>query len=160
MVIRPTNALQQMFYSVVWMTGFTVAGFSRPEIGQSQRPSVWPPEPSDALCYIQTSTGETINLDRLCGGRQSTRSELMSTTDRRFLDNYQRSLKKRLPATLQQTALARFQKHPQATVKQARQICNALQAGMSADFLAPQGVPEVDVLHALAPKYYCPQFHD
>lgn len=112
---------------------------------------------SDLVCYMQASDGKIISLDKLCG---SSENNVLSTIDRQFLENYQRSLKKRLSVSLSQVALSRIQQQPQALITKAQSICQAIRSGMPTESLNPQGKAEVDIINALAPKYYCPEFHD
>jgi hypothetical protein len=113
--------------------------------------------PVDYVCYIKTSDGRTIDLVKLCGSSGRGRAIALDPKDQAFVNSYQRSLSKRLNSS---SFVSRVQRNPQVVIERARGICNALSAGMSIDLLQPQGNAEVDVLNALAPKYYCPEFDD
>ncbi|MEG3928591.1 DUF732 domain-containing protein [Microcoleus sp. D3_18a_C4] len=115
--------------------------------------------PDDYVCYIQRSNGQTIDLGKLCGSSGRGRPIALQPNDQAFINNYQRSLSKRLNSS-SSDAVSRVQRNPQAAIERARGICNALSGGMSIDLLQPKGNAEVDALNALAPKYYCPEFDD
>ncbi|MCY7321601.1 MAG: hypothetical protein LH660_07320 [Phormidesmis sp. CAN_BIN36] len=75
----------------------------------------------DLICYIQSSNGSVINLSRFCAEDDAV---AISSTDRRFLELYQRSLEGRgsrsVPA-----------QNPQALVERAQAVCTAARSGPS-----------------------------
>lgn len=137
--------------------------------------------PEDSYCYFRTSDGRVINVDKLCGvptrndplparTNNTNRPMQRGNTNRppakkvnveeQFLQNFQNSLNRRLNSASKPSALADLQSNPQAFVNQAKQVCQALRSGTAIDKFAPQGNPKVDALYSLAPKYFCPEFHD
>lgn len=136
--------------------------------------------PEDSYCYFQTSDGRVINVDKLCGVptrdarppvRGTNNTPVRRTNNARspgrnvsveeqFLQNFQNSLNRRLSSASKPSALSDLQSNPQAFVNQAKQVCQALRSGTTIDKFAPQGNPKVDALYSLAPKYFCPEFHD
>lgn len=118
--------------------------------------------PQDSYCYFRTSDGRVIDVDKLCGvptkfDRPSVRK---TNVEEQFLQNFQRSLDRRLNSASKPNALSELARNPQAFINQAKQVCQALRSGMAIDKFTPQGNPKVDALYSLAPKYFCPEFHD
>jgi hypothetical protein len=119
--------------------------------------------PDDLYCYFETSDGRILNINQLCGdvptkNDRPTIQVTQNSVEARFLENFRGSLTRRTDSS--PGAINEIQKNPQALVNQAKQICQQLQAGRSLDNFAPQGEPKTDTLYALAPKYFCPEFHD
>ena len=111
------------------------------------------PKPSDLICYMQKSNGSVINLSRFCTGDSNTVA--VSTTDQRFLELYQRSLKKRSSGSRSvQAALTQAQQNPRSVVERAQAVCTGLRSGQS----QPQTLRQVgrDPLPTTALEYYCP----
>lgn len=111
-------------------------------------------QPSDLICYMQNSNGSVINLSRFCGGDSNTL--VVSTTDQRFLELYQRSLKKRSSGSRSTpAALTQAQQNPRSVVERAQAVCRGLRSGQS----QPQTLRQVgrDPLETTALEYYCPE---
>ena len=113
--------------------------------------------PGDLVCYMQTSDGRLLNLNKLCGSEQLATS--LSPTDQRFLDRYSALLRRRsmgLPAI--QTALLQAQQNPQAVLQRAQAFCAALRTGQ----FQPNTSGQVgdDLVTTMAPRYYCPELED
>ncbi len=111
-------------------------------------------KPSDLICYMQNSSGSVINLSRFCAGDSDL--AIVSTTDQRFLELYQRSLKKRSSGSRStQAALTQAQQNPRSVVERAQAVCTGLRSGQS----QPQTLKQVgrDPLETTALEYYCPE---
>ena len=124
----------------------------------SQSRSLIALNPEDFVCYMQTSNGRVLDLNRLCGGKKGTVNAL-STTDQSFLDRYRSFLGKRatkLPSV--QAAQLQAQQNPQAVLQRAQAVCTALRGGQTEPSTA--GQVGDDLFTTLAPEYFCPDLDD
>lgn len=108
---------------------------------------------TDLICYMQNSNGSVINLSRFCARDGDTAA--ISTTDRRFLELYQRSSEGRSRSPSVQA------QNPQSLVERAQALCTAARSGQS----QPQtrrvrGSFETLTFEALALEYYCPELDE
>jgi len=124
----------------------------------SQSSSLTALNPEDFVCYMQTSDGRVLDLNKLCGGKKGTVNAL-STTDQSFLDRYRSYLGKRstkLPSV--QAAQLQAQQNPQAVLQLAQAVCTALRTGQPQPTTA--GQVGDDLFTTLAPEYFCPELDD
>jgi hypothetical protein len=119
-------------------------------------------DPRDSLCYLETTDGRVVNLNRICGVGGSRPSSTLSALDRQFLLEYQAVLNRRHGrSAAAKNALSQAQNNPQAVVKRARDTCANIQKGISPDLAAiGQGGVEAPVIKDLALHHYCPDFDD
>lgn len=123
-------------------------------VAQSPYPAA--PSSENLLCYFETSSGTTLNLERLCGP-QSPVPNPLSATDQKFLEEYQGFLR----GYPNQVTLARLaNQNPQAIVDKANKLCNALRVGRPEFNNGGRPEPDADILSSLAPQYYCPEYDD
>lgn len=139
-------------------SAINVVHHQQPALSQSS--DVAAIEPGDFICYIEKSDGRIVNLNKLCDKGRSGSYATVSTTDQRFLENYQRLLRKRLRVSPSvQTALSQIQQNPQAAVQRAQAVCTAIRTGEPQN-LQPPGQVDADIFDTLAPKYYCPELNN
>ena len=108
---------------------------------------------TDLICYMQNSSGSVINLSRFCAEDGDTVA--ISTTDRRFLELYQRSSEGRSSSPSVQA------QNPQALVERAQALCTAARSRQSQPQIRRvRGSFETLTFEALALEYYCPELDE
>lgn len=80
---------------------------------------------NDLLCYMQTTNGQIVNLNKWCGRKPgNSPASFLSGNDQQFLQGYQSFLGKRAKTSPSlQALLSESQKSPQAIVERAKGVC-------------------------------------
>lgn len=128
-----------------------------------------PSNPNDLVCYMQSENGMTLNLDSLCGSKRPV--DFLPAKDRRFIENYQARLMGASPEA-QNVLLPIAEENPQAIIRKATELCNAIDNGKAVQFRQTQAemidkydvsgqktaIVNAGILDSLSRKYYCPEF--
>lgn len=134
------------------------ASLGVPFIAQATPPRSTAAQPS-YVCYLQTESGQVVNLSKLCGVKRSEQSTL-SIVDQQFLWDYQRSVKQRFKNSAIAQALPRSLQNPQALIQQAKDACGRIQSGMQPDVAGQSGSLDGALIKDLALAHYCPDLAD
>ncbi|MEP0872502.1 hypothetical protein NDA01_22045 [Trichocoleus desertorum AS-A10] len=113
------------------------------------------PSTDASVCYMRTTSGSTLNLDRLCGERTV---ETTQTRDQQFLEEYLALLASSptLNPQLRQVA----QNNPRQILQAASDVCNALRTGTESTFWKNKTSVDRDILVNLSTEYYCRDLAD
>ncbi|MBD1862992.1 MULTISPECIES: hypothetical protein [Trichocoleus] len=104
---------------------------------------------------MRTTSGSTLNLDRLCGEKAV---EIVQTRDQQFLEEYLGLLASSptLNPQLRQVA----QNNPRQILQAASDVCNALRTGTESTFWKNKTSVDRDILVNLSTEYYCRDLAD
>ncbi|MBD2094710.1 hypothetical protein H6F90_06040 [Trichocoleus sp. FACHB-591] len=113
------------------------------------------PSTDASVCYMRTTSGSTLNLDRLCGEKAV---EIVQTKDQQFLEEYLGLLASSptLNPQLRQVA----QNNPRQILQAASDVCNALRTGTESTFWKNKTSVDRDILLNLSTEYYCRDLAD
>ena len=113
------------------------------------------PNIDSSVCYMRTTSGLVLNLDRLCGERTI---ETIQTRDQQFLEEYLGLLASSptLDPQLRQIA----QKNPRRIFQAASDVCNALRTGTESSLWENNIPVDRDILVNLSTEYYCRDLAD
>jgi hypothetical protein len=158
--MQPIN----QFKTIVGITASTIVlSFLHTPLTWAQPESPLAQSPDDLYCYFETSDGRILNINQLCGSiptknDRPTVQLVQNSVEAQFIENFRGSLTRRTGSS--PSAINQMQNNPQPLINEAKKICQQLRSGRSIDNFAPHGEPNTDTLYALAPKYFCPEFHD
>lgn len=107
----------------------------------------------NSICYMQRSDGVILSLDSLCGTEEIIPN--LSPVDQSFITNYKQLL---TGYPEENILLPLVESNPQAIVKKAKDVCDALDSGTFMKFRTSQPPIDVNTINVIAPKYYCPGF--
>ena len=113
------------------------------------------PNADASVCYMRTTSGSILNLDRLCGEREV---KIIQTRDQQFLEEYLGLLatSPTLDPQLRQVA----QKNPRRILQVASAVCSALKMGTESSLWENKIPADRDILVNLSTEYYCRDLAD
>lgn len=113
------------------------------------------PNADSSACYMRTTSGSVLNLDRLCGEKTV---ESISPRDQQFLEEYLGLLatSPTLNPQLRHVAL----KNARGILQAASGVCNALKMGTEGTSWQNQIPVDRDILVNLSTEYYCRELAD
>ncbi|MBD2123620.1 hypothetical protein H6F68_22290 [Trichocoleus sp. FACHB-262] len=151
-----SNQLKPTLFAISGLIIMIVASPAFGELIETSSAPVFPviADPKDTICHMQRPDGIILKLDDLCGTPETIQP--LSATDQNFIRDY-RSLLETYPDE-SPSLLPLTSSNPQAIVQKAKDVCNALDLGTFIEFRKTQSPADINMINAIAPRYYCPGF--
>lgn len=127
-------------------------------------------DPINPVCYMQKANGSTVDLSSLCGNYENKKP--LSEIDQKFLESYKNSM-----SGFQETqflVIRRTEKDSQSSIKIAQGVCKLLNGKVLLTDIQKNQYDtimsyvntrsqesvliEAQIINALAPQFYCPNF--
>jgi len=126
---------------------------------------------ADYVCFMTTNSGQVVDLSqsicKLTQSPQPVAAPVAVSNDQAFIADYKRTLMSY--PDVRDKLLTSMEKSPEASISQAKSICNDLKAGISLNDIQQNQVDaatskaavfNVSLVTHLATRYYCPEFNN
>lgn len=120
---------------------------------------------ADYPCFMTTNSGQVMDLSESVCKLKKAAPAVPANSDQSFIEDYKRTVMNY--PDVRDNLLARAEKLPDQGIREAKNVCRELEAGLSLDEIKQNqasgsfekaSIFSASVISTLATKHYCPEF--